>query len=213
MGSYIYEGVNIEYVSHACFRIDTGEVVIYIDPYKIERERNDGDIIVCTHEHFDHCSPEDIKKVMKESAHIVASVNCKDKVKGLSDNITLLAPGDTATVRGVELIAIPAYNIDKPYHTRDYKGIGVILTVKNVKIYHAGDTDFIPEMKELKDIDIALLPVSGKYVMNASEACEAAKVINPKVAIPMHYGVIVGSKSDAEKFKKCLEGLIKVVIL
>ncbi|MCD6562689.1 MAG: MBL fold metallo-hydrolase [Thermoproteales archaeon] len=213
MSSYNYNNVNIEYISHDCFRISFKDTVVYIDPYKVRRTINDGDLVICTHEHFDHCSPEDVKKVLKHDGYIVASINCKDKVSGLSNNVFLLRPGESIEVKGIKVSAVPAYNVNKPYHPKEYNGIGVVVEIGGVHIYHAGDTDLIPEMRELKNIDVALLPVSGKYVMNADEACEAAKIINPKVAIPMHYGVIVGSRKDAEKFKECIKDLVSVVIL
>ena len=208
-----FSGIRLEYINHDCFRIEGRGVVVYIDPYKVDRERKDGDVVVCTHDHFDHCSPEDIKKVAKEGAVVVASVNCKDRVEELDYEKVFMEPGDKREVKGVLIEAVPAYNVDKHYHPKNYKGIGVVVEIEGVRIYHAGDTDFIPEMKELKNIDIALLPVSGVYVMNAQQAVEAAKAIMPKIAIPMHYGVIVGSRSDAERFKEALEGVCEVRIL
>ena len=213
MGAIEYKGVKIELLGHACFRVEGGGVVIYLDPYQVAEERRDGDIIVCSHDHFDHCSPEDIRKVAKPDAAIVAAKNCAAKVKGLATHLVLLSPGEEAEVKGVKIEAVPAYNVNKPYHPRGYGGIGVVITVAGVRIYHAGDTDFIPEMKELKDIDVALLPVSGTYVMTAEEAAEAAKAIKPKLAIPMHYGAIVGSRRDAEKFAELLKGVCEVKIL
>ncbi len=213
MNVFNYKGVSIKYISHDCFRISSNDVVVYIDPYKVRERSNDGDIVICTHDHFDHCSPEDVEKVLKKNGYVVASINCEEKIEALSEYRVLLRPGEDTEIKGVKIVAVPAYNVNKPYHPKDYNGIGVIIEIDGVRIYHAGDTDLIPEMKEFKDIDIALLPVSGKYVMNAEEACEAAKIINPKVAIPMHYGVIVGSRSDAEKFKECVGEHARVVIL
>ena len=194
---------NIKWLGHASFKL-TGEKTIYIDPFKMT-ETEPADIILLTHEHFDHCSPEDIKKIQAEKTVIVCPENCAAKLSG---NIKTIKPGESIDVEGIKIEAIPSYNIDKfrepgvPFHPKDLNGIGCIITINNKRIYHAGDTDFIPEMKDLKDIDVALLPVGGTYTMNAEEAAEAANTIKPKLAIPMHYSDIVGSVEDAEKFKE-----------
>ena len=210
----VYSGITIERISHDAFKISTPSVTIYIDPYNIPGSPRDGDIVICTHDHFDHCSIEDVEKVAKEDAVIVASINCEKKVKKLKREARLLKPGDSTDVKGVKIVAIPAYNINKPYHPREYQGIGVVIELDGTRIYHAGDTDYIPEMKQLRGkIDIALLPVSGTYVMDADEAVKAALEIQPKIAVPMHWGAIVGSKSDAERFKEKLEGKVRVEII
>jgi len=197
-----YGGIFLERISHAAFKITDGKVVVYIDPFEVQGKPSDADVVICTHDHYDHCSLKDIEKVAKEDTVIVASVNCRSKLVGIRLEKKFLSPGESAKVRGVLIEAIPAYNVGKPFHPKNYQGIGVILTINGVKIYHAGDTDFIPEMKKLKNIDIALLPVSGTYVMDWKEAVKAAEAIKPKVAIPMHYGSIAGSLKDAENFKK-----------
>uniref|UniRef100_A0A7C4BB00 MBL fold metallo-hydrolase n=1 Tax=Thermofilum pendens TaxID=2269 RepID=A0A7C4BB00_THEPE len=214
MGRLEYGGVVLERLSHAAFRISGGGKVVYIDPYRVAKAPRDGDIVVCTHDHYDHCSPEDIAKVAKPTAVIVASVNCEKKVKGLGYSYKLLRPGDSAVVQGVELKAVPAYNVQKPFHPRDYQGIGVLVKLAGVTIYHAGDTDYIAEMEQLRGtVDIALLPVSGVYVMDAREAARAALAIEPRIVVPMHYGVIVGSERDAESFRSALEGRIRVEVI
>lgn len=209
-----FGGVVIERIRHAGFRLSGGGATVYIDPFKVPRSPIDGDVVICTHDHFDHCSPEDVKKVAKKSAAIVASVNCEGKIKRLGFEYKLLRPGEAVSIRGVEVKAVPAYNVGKQYHTRDYQGIGVVVKLAGVTVYHAGDTDFVPEMERLKGVvDVALLPVSGVYVMDVSEAVKAALAIAPKVAIPMHYGEIVGSAGEAEAFKRALEGKVRVEIL
>ena len=209
-----FEGMVIERIRHAGFRLSSGGVTVYIDPFNVPRSTNDGDVVICTHDHYDHCSPEDVRKVARKDAVIVASVNCESKVKKLGFEYKILKPGEAVFIRGIEVKAVPAYNVGKRFHTRDYQGIGVVVKLAGVSAYHAGDTDFIPEMEKLKGVvDVALLPVSGVYVMDASEAARAALAITPKVAIPMHYGEIVGSASDAEAFKRALEGKIRVEIL
>lgn len=210
----VFNNIIIEKIDHAAFRIKTPNIVVYIDPFRVKSSPKDADIVICTHDHFDHCSIEDIKKVAKDDTVIVASINCSSKVKSLRLPSHLLKPGDTIEVKGVKITAFPAYNVDKPYHPREYNGIGVILEINRATIYHAGDTDYIPEMEQLKGkIDVALLPVSGTYVMDVEDAVKAALVIEPKLVIPMHWGAIVGDRGNAEKFKEILAGKIKVKII
>ena len=197
----------IHWLGHDGFRIDAA-VVIYIDPYQIQ-STVPADIILVSHDHFDHCSPDDIKKIQKKSTVIIT-----DKVSAgkLSGDIRIVKPGDKLTAQGIGVEIVPAYNINKQFHPKAAGMLGFILTVDGVRIYHAGDADFIPEMKNIK-ADIALLPVSGTYVMTADEAVQAALAIKPKVAIPMHYGAIVGTDSDARQFAEKLKGKIEVRIL
>jgi len=209
-----YGELTIRRLAHAAFRVSGAGRVIYIDPFRIAQAPRDGDIVVCTHDHYDHCSPEDVRKVAKPGATIIASVNCERKVRGMGFEYKLLRPGDTVAVHGVEIRAVPAYNVGKHFHPRDYHGIGVLIKHAGVTIYHAGDTDLIPEMEQLRgQVDVALLPVSGVYVMDAAEAAKAALLIQPRVAVPMHYGEIVGSERDAEAFRRALEGRVRVELL
>ena len=197
---------NIKWLGHAGFKI-TGEKTVYIDPFKIS-ETEPADIIICTHEHFDHLSIEDIKKIQTGRTVIVVTPDCYSKVSG---NVKTLAPGKSLDVDGIKIEAVPAYNINKNFHPQQNHWMGVVLTINGKRIYHAGDTDYIPEMANLKNIDVAMLPVSGTYVMTAEEAANAANKINPKVAIPMHYGSIVGAKEDAEKFKKLCRCKVEIL--
>lgn len=198
---------NIQWLGHDTFKI-SGEKVIYTDPFKLKKN-DSADIILITHEHHDHCSPEDVKKIQKNDTIIVTTPDCAGKLSG---NIKTVKPGDKLTVSGLEIEAVPAYNTNKQFHTKDRNWVGYIITVKGQRIYIAGDTDHIPEMKTFK-ADIALLPVSGTYVMTAEEAVQAALDIKPKIAIPMHYNSVVGTKKDAERFAKGLMGRIEVKLL
>lgn len=213
MSEYVYKGIKIELLGHASVRIEGEGVVVYVDPFQIERPRRDGNVVVCTHEHYDHCSPRDIERVLKEGGSIVAAANCEAKLREFAAKKIFLRPGDVAEVEGVRVSAVPAYNVAKPFHPREYGGVGVVLTIGGVRIYHAGDTDFIPEMEELGEIDVALLPVGGTYTMGPVDAAKAAEVIKPRVAIPMHYGAIVGSRRDAEEFEKRASRFCEVRIL
>jgi len=199
---------NIHWLGHDTFRIE-GEVVVYTDPFRLKGGGR-ADIILVTHEHYDHCSPEDIEKIRSAETVIVATPDCADKLKG---TVRTVRPGDRLTVKGVEIEAVPSYNTNKQFHTKDRNWVGYIFRIGGRRIYIAGDTDRIPEMKSFRDIDIALLPVSGTYVMTADEAVQAALDIHPKLAIPMHFNSIVGDRSDAERFAEGLKGRIEVVIL
>jgi L-ascorbate metabolism protein UlaG (beta-lactamase superfamily) len=203
---YDYKGVRIEWLGHDSFRI-TAEKTIYIDPYQIAGGRP-ADIILISHDHFDHLSIDDIRKILQPETVIVASENCSPQLREVkARRVELVKPGSKITVSGVGVEAVPAYNVNKfrepglVFHPRSYGGVGFIITVSGVSIYHAGDTDFIDEMRNIK-VDVALLPVSGTYVMTAEEAAKAADAIKPAVAIPMHYGAIVGSLKDAQEFKR-----------
>lgn len=197
----------IVWLGHDGFRIDA-EKTIYIDPFQIS-DGPQADLILITHEHFDHCSPDDIAKIQQANTVIVTE---KDSAGKLSGNIKEIKPGDNLTVEGIKIEAVPSYNTDKDFHPQANSWLGFIVEIEGVKIYHSGDADLIPEMKDL-NVDIALLPVSGTYVMTADQAVAAALAINPKLAIPMHYGAIVGSEEDANRFKQALEGKIEVRIL
>ena len=198
---------NIVWLGHDGFRVD-GSKSIYFDPYQITSGKP-ADLVLVTHEHFDHCSPEDVAKVQGTDTIIVTE---KDAAAKLTGDVRIMSPGEELTIDDITIESVPAYNVDKSFHPKGKGWLGFVVEIDCVRIYHAGDTDYIPEMNGLKT-DIALLPVSGTYVMTASEAIEAALAINPQIAIPMHYGAIVGETSDADTFKSALEGKIEVVVL
>jgi L-ascorbate metabolism protein UlaG (beta-lactamase superfamily) len=202
-----YQGVKISWLGHDSFRIKNGNTVI-IDPFKIRPIPEKADILLISHEHFDHLSLDDIKKVCSEKTTIVTIPACKKELSSMKvREVKAVKPGDKMAFGDVTLEVVPAYNLNKfrepgkPFHPKEDGKVGFILSINGVRIYHAGDTDPIPEMKGFKT-DIALLPVSGTYVMTPEEAAEAARMIKPKLAIPMHYGTIVGSVNDAERFKQ-----------
>ena len=203
--------LNLEFtrIAHDTFKIK-GSRVIYTDPFKVAA-RDEADIILLSHEHFDHLSPEDLNKVVFPGTTIIASPLCKDELKGVQvKQIRFLDPGGKITVGKVEIEAVPAYNVNKfrepgqAFHPKGDKRLGFVFTMDGTRVYYAGDTDFIPEMNDIA-CDIALLPISGTYVMTPEEAVQAALAIHPKIAVPMHYAAIVGTDADAIKFK----GLVK----
>ena len=205
------DGINLEWLGHASFRI-SNDKVIYIDPFKLLSSKPKADLIVVTHEHYAHCSLDDISKIKKIDTVVVCPENCIEKLAPLGLTTMKLKIGETISAKGINITAVHAYNIGKQFHPKGF-GMGVILEIGKLKIYHAGDTDLIPEMKKLSNekIDVALLPVGGTYTMSASEAAKAAEIIKPDIAVPMHYGSIVGSVDDAEHFKENYKG--KTIIL
>lgn len=198
---------HISWLGHDGFMIKADGKTIIIDPYEVTVSES-ADIILVTHSHYDHCSPEDIQKLRNDSTVIVTE---KESARKLSGDVRVMKPGDVLEVEGVKIEAVPSYNINKKFHPRKKEWLGFIVTVAGCRVYHAGDTDLIDEMNDF-DVDIALLPVSGTYVMTAEEAIEAAKRINPKVAVPMHYDSLVGSVEDAQTFAQGLEGICEVKI-
>lgn len=202
------EGIQIKWNGHDGFRIETKGYKIYIDPFKLIPQyshKKDADILLISHNHFDHLSIEDINKVINEKTKIVCSYECVDLLKNnYSDNeIIPLKPKESKIIENITIRGIEAYNTDKKFHPKKDEKIGFIIDLNNVKIYHTGDTDIIPEMENIMP-DILLVPVSGTYVMTAQEAVKATnELIKPKkIAIPMHYESIVGTVKDAEIFCK-----------
>ena len=187
---------NIHWLGHSGIKI-SGETVIYIDPYHISRS-DKADLILITHEHYDHLSMDDILKIKKDDTVIVVPEKNAGQFTG---EVIGVKPGDHHDIKQVSINVVPAYNVGKPYHPKERQYVGYVFTVDNVSCYHAGDTDIIPEMKDIK-ADVAFLPVSGTYTMNAQEAAEAAEMINPKLAIPIHWGSVAGYRTDAERFHR-----------
>ena len=211
-----YRGVKLTWLGHDGFRIQNGQV-LYIDPYEIESGGPKADIVLVSHEHGDHCSVEDLKKITGPNTVIVAHSQSRSELgKVRSKEVKIIKPNEKVTIGDFTIETVPAYNLNKfrepgkPFHPKQDGKLGFIVTVKGIRIYHAGDTDHIPEMKSIRT-DIALLPVSGTYVMTAQEAAEAAASINPKVAVPMHYGAIVGNAKDAETFQKLVKCDVKIL--
>lgn len=203
---------NLHWLGHDAFLLRAGGKIIYFDPFKLGQGLPPADIICISHEHYDHCSPADVLPIQQPSTLIVTETQAAAKLKGLQGKIVTLAPGERCEVEGITIETVPAYNTNKQFHPQSNNWLGFILTVDGVRVYHAGDTDYIPEMNHIQ-ADIALLPVSGTYVMTAEEAAQAAIAIGPKIAVPMHYADIVGTTDDATRFAAALAGRVRVEIL
>jgi len=188
----------LHWLGHDSFRLD-GPPVVYFDPWHLPKNSPPADVILVSHEHHDHCSPDDIRAIRRPDTTIVANPSA---AAALEPPVSILRAGEEITLGGMRVRAVPAYNIDKPFHPKTAGHVGYVVFVGGESLYFAGDTDAIPEMEKL-GTDVALLPVSGKYVMTAEEAVQAARLIGPKVAVPMHYGAgVAGSPDDAERFKR-----------
>lgn len=204
--------MEIKWHGHASFEIFSDGKTIYIDPYKLPEKPKKADLVLVTHEHFDHLS--NINQLRRPSTIVIGPEGCKKKVK----NLKVIEEGEEINLKGFKIEAVPAYNVQRfrspgnPYHPKGL-GVGYVVTVEGKKIYHAGDTDLINEMERL-NVDIALLPIGGKYTMDVEEAINAAITINPEIIVPMHYNTVEGTGADPKEFIEGLEGTgIEIKIL
>ena len=198
-----YKGVTLERLEHDTIRLTTKSDTIYFDPYHLPDDDSlpKADVVFITHPHFDHLSVEDLKKIVTGETTIVTVPDAEEKLTGIgAADIKYVKPRDEVTIGDLKVQVMPAYNPDKHYHPKQNAWVGYLVEADGVKVYMAGDTDLIPEMNDFPEMDIALLPVSGTYVMTAEEAANAAFILEPNLAIPIHYGSVVGSDSDAQRF-------------
>ena len=205
---------NIEVLCHSSIRISKGKV-IYIDPFKIDTDYNDADMIFITHDHYDHYSEKDIDKVKKESTIIVIPEGMESQLlnEGFKEEkIITVRPNKEYVAQNIKFETIPAYNANKSFHPKENEWVGYIITIQGIRYYIAGDTDVTEENQNVK-CDVALVPVGGTYTMNFEEAASLANKIEPKVAVPTHYGSVVGTNQDAEEFIKLLKPRIQGKIL
>lgn len=215
------DNVEIKWLGHSGFLIKSSKV-IYIDPYNIKEEVEKADVILITHSHYDHCSVADIKKIIKDGTKIVLTADSQSKITRLDTplDIHVIEPNQEMILGEIKIASVPAYNLDKPFHSKNEGWVGYLIKINGLLIYFAGDTDFIPEMQRLtgyKQPDkkfIAILPIGGRFTMSAEEAAEAAKLIRPFLAIPCHYGSLSGNAIDAEEFvKSCKDNGVNAMIL
>ena len=205
---------NVEVLCHSSIKINK-EKVIYIDPFKIEKNYNDADIVFITHDHYDHYSEEDIDKVINENTTIIIPEELLTKLlkKGINKNaIITVEPNEKYVVQGIKFETIPAYNTNKTFHPKENGWVGYIIIINGIRYYIAGDTDITEENKQVK-CDVAFVPVGGTYTMDFKEAASLINEIKSKIAIPIHYGSIVGTEQDAIDFIRLLHPEIKGIIL
>ena len=202
---------NIRVLTHSSIKI-TGEATVYVDPFQVVDAENDADIILITHDHFDHFSPEDIAKVIKSDTILVVPKKMEKQASSIPcDEIITVEPGEQKQVGKITIETVPAYNPLKPFHPKGAGWVGYLIEMGDVKIYVAGDTDITKENKEV-DCDVALVPIGGTYTLDAKKAAELVNIIRPKVVIPTHYGSVAGSKSDEEVFRSNVDADICVEI-
>ena len=205
---------DIDLYTHSSIRIIEGDRRVYIDPFQMRREPKNADFILITHDHYDHFSPEDIEKVACENTVLVVPETMLEKAKTVYDlvgEIVTVKPGEKYTFNELRLEAVAAYNIEKPFHPKEEGCVGYVVIIGGHRIYIAGDTDMTAEALDVI-CDIALVPVGGTYTMDAREAAKLVNKLKPKIAIPTHYGSIVGSKKAAEVFRDHVDPSIEVEI-
>lgn len=205
---------NIRVLTHSSIRIQSGDTVLYVDPYKVSGRPQDADFVFITHDHFDHFSPEDIEKVSCDKTVLVVPEKMRDKVLQEADEtrgIIPVKPDAPYDINGFSFETIPAYNRLKPFHPKTAGWVGYIFCLDGKRIYVAGDTDATPDAKKVQ-CDVALVPVGGTYTMNASQAAELVNTIRPAAAIPTHYGSVAGSAADAESFREKVDPAVHVEI-
>ena len=198
----------IEVLIHSSIKFSKG-LIIYFDPYKIDRDYHDADIIFITHDHYDHYSPLDIKKVIKDDTIIVAPQDIGEKLS--TNNIIGVVPNKNYEVLNIKFKTIPAYNVNKNFHPKENNWVGYLLEYNNIKYYIAGDTDITKENQDIV-CDVAFVPIGGVYTMDYQEAAKLINKIKPRIAVPTHYGLIVGNKDDGIKFSKLLNNNIECKI-
>ena len=193
----------LHWLGHASFKIiSSAGTAVYIDPFRLNENAQKADVIFCTHPHYDHFSPEDIAKIAKPDTVVVCNASCEQEVTAKKISVH---PGDKGEVYGIGYETVPAYNLKIPNHRKELGHTGFILTIDGEKLYHAGDTDAVPELENIR-ADIALLPVGGTYTMDAKQAAVLAAKIGAQITVPMHFGGPVGTPQDGENFKKLCPG-------
>ena len=203
----------IDVFTHSSIRIAGRSVTIYVDPFKMEKEPHDADFVLITHQHYDHFSPEDIRKVINENTIVVSPESMIDDALELEREVKQIIgvkPGVIREIGGLEIETVPAYNTIKPFHPKRAEWVGYILNLDGKRIYITGDTGVTKEAKKVK-CDIAILPVGGTYTMDTKRAADLINTIRPEYAIPTHYGCIVGRKTDGKTFASLVKPPVKVV--
>jgi len=199
--------VKIQWLGHASFKIVDGGTVIYIDPWQLSKAEHDATLILVSHTHYDHYSAEDVAKATGPDSELIGP---RDVIIA-EGNGRIIKPGQIIELGAVKVTAVASYNPNKQFHPKANNWLGFVVEIEGTRIYYAGDTDITDEMKDLTNIDVALLPVGGTYTMGVEEAVTAVEHMKPKRAIPCHWGEIVGSHSDAERFADAAECEVEVL--
>ena len=204
---------NIELIAQSSIRIKYNDLIIYFDPYLLNNKyKSDADYIFITHSHYDHFSSSDILSIKKNNTKIVIPYDLEKQVRNLGfTNILLVKPNNNYEIDDIKFSTVPAYNINKNYHKKEFNWVGYIINLGKI-IYIAGDTDNIDDIRNIK-CDMACVPIGGIYTMNVLEAVDLIKSIKPSMVIPIHYQTIVGTKEDAYEFKKLLQDITDVEVL
>lgn len=212
--------LEISWLGHDSFRISAGGFTLYIDPYQLQVGEPKADVVLVTHEHFDHCDPPSIQRIAKPTTQVVGPRVAAQCISKATRNFVEVAPGEARELGPLKIRTLPAYNINKfrdparglVFHPKQDGRVAYLLELSGVTVFHAGDSDFVEEFRSVK-ADVVLVPVSGVYVMTPQEAAEFVNHVKPKVAIPMHYGSIVATRREAEEFKARVSPEVQVVIL
>ncbi len=201
---------NVTINTHSSIRI-AGSKVLYFDPFQIATGSHDADFVFITHSHYDHLDPASISKVSKAGTVFLAPASTEQEVRKTTGDaeLILMEPGDTREIAGISVTAVPAYNRLKPFHPKRNSWNGYVVTMDGICYYVAGDTDAVNELSSVK-CDVALVPIGGTYTMNAKDAAKLVNEIRPKVAIPTHYGSVVGKMEDADTFRRYVDKEIVV---
>lgn len=202
----------VEVLTHSSIKIN-GQKTVYFDPYEVREDYHDADLVFVTHEHFDHYSPADIRKVAKEDTWLILPESMKgqeDKAGGLETKF--IQPGGTMELKGLMVKAVPAYNRLKPFHPKSKGWVGYLVTMGTVVYYIAGDTDVTTENQKIS-CDVALVPVGGKFTMDYKDAAKLVNTIKPRIAIPTHYGSVAGSPQDGQNFKRLVDKTIETRVM
>ena len=206
----------ITWYAQSAVRLDLADLHVYIDPYHIPEGQPPADLILISHQHADHLSPVDLDRIRQATSVVVASAPAAGQIPG---EIRVLAPGDTMAFGPIHISAVPAYNVGKfrspgvPFHPRSEAHVGFVIEADDLTFYFAADTDVIPEMEEIGPVDYAFLPIGGRFVMTPEEAADAARLVRPSVAIPVHYGGAAGTEDDARRFADLVPDQVRVWIM
>lgn len=197
----------VRWLGHDSFLLEGEGKRVYLDPYHLPAGLPAADLVLVTHEHYDHCSPEDVAQVAGPGTSILAPASAAAKLSG---KVLAVAPGERHVVQGIAVETVPAYNVGKRFHPRAGGWVGYVVTLDGRRIWHAGDTDDVPENRALQ-VDVALVPVGGTYTMTAAEAAALVNALRPKVAVPMHFGSVVGTDADAREFKRLAKVPVEIL--